>query len=324
MYVPLLYARTPLPRLGCSLSIHNIDRPLKLVFLIAGIAAITSPIPASAQELSSATDTTVAEVPVVQGEGAPVWHAMITNLPGDWKTFAVDNFSTQTLLPIAALVGVTGALIVADDYLWRATDEFSNVNPTTRTITHAFAEIGDGKTIFGLAGAFALTGWVINDTRALRTASQLVQSHLAVGITVQVLKRITGRERPERQSVKSGRWRPLPNQKEYHQSVPKFDAFPSGHTAAAMAMVTVLIENYPELEWLRPVGYAAVGLVAFSLAARGWHWYSDYPLAIALGYQFGKIAARPASTAEPDVPGSLHLEPALTPEGAGLKVSLRF
>lgn len=295
--------------------------------LIAGMTAIALAIPAFAQELAGdrhEADSTLAAVPAQAGDEPPEWHAMITKLPGDWKTFAVDNFSSRTLLPVAALAGVTAALIVADDYLWRATDDFSNINPATREITHSFAEIGDGKTIFGLAGAFAITGWIVDDNRALRTASQLVESHLAVGITVQVLKHITGRERPERQSVKSGRWRPLPNQKEYHNSVPKFDAFPSGHTAATMAMVTVLIENYPELTWLKPVGYATVGLVAFSLAARGWHWYSDYPLAIALGYQFGKIAARPAKSAQPDLPGSLHLEPALTPEGAGLRLSLRF
>lgn len=30
-----------------------------------------------------------------------------------------------------------------------------------------------------------------------------------------------------------------------------------------------------------------------SLADRGWHWYSDYPLAIAIGYSFGKLVSHP-------------------------------
>ncbi len=68
----------------------------------------------------------------------------------------------------------------------------------------------------------------------LQTASQIAQGMVACGITTQVLKHITGRETPSRATQDGGIWRFFPNQKDYHEKVPKYDAFPSGHLATAM------------------------------------------------------------------------------------------
>lgn len=259
-----------------------------------------------------------------EGE-APAWHEMFSRLPGDWGRFGENTFQTKRIPAIVSVGALTAALMLSDDQTWRATNEFSNISNTSRTITHSFAELGDGKTILALAGGFAVFGWAGDDNRALRTASQLAQSYLSCGIAVQVLKHVSGRERPERQSQPRGKWDFLPNQKLYHRAMPRFDAFPSGHTAAAMGMVTVLIENYPEAKWLRPVGYTAVGLVGFSLVSRGWHWYSDLPLAIALGYEFGMLAAHPKhDSAEEFAVPEVSLLPVLSTDGVGVMVNVSF
>ena len=70
------------------------------------------------------------------------------------------------------------------------------------------------------------------------------------------------------------------------------DAFPSGHLATVMATVTVLADNYPEKKWIKPVGYSVVGLVGTAMVGNGVHWVGDYPLAIGLGYVFGKVAVK--------------------------------
>lgn len=257
----------------------------------------------------------------------PAWHDMFTRVPGDWGRFAVDNFRTEKIPAIAGLAGLTAALILADQETWRATSDFSNANAGRRWFKEFCVEMGDGRSVLGLAGGFAVIGWMAGDNRAVRTASQLVESYLSCGITVQLLKHIAGRERPERQSSDGGRWRPLPNQIEYHRAVPRYDSYPSGHTAAAMAAVTVVIENYPEQKWLRPVGYSLVALVGFGLVSKGWHWYSDLPLAIVLGHQFGKIAAHPGETeaarnGEP--PPKLTFGPSMSADGAGVTLALSF
>lgn len=332
--------------MGCRARLHHlIQRRRILVFrlkrALAGPIVFVVSLHAHGQvaDETKAPDAAMDSIAAVQNESrqradeyVPAWHEMVTRVPGDWTRFAGENFQSSRIPAILGLAGLTAALVVADDPSWRSTESVCNRTQRSRDIMHSFAELGNGRTVLAVAGAFALGGWMVDDPRALRTASQMVESYLASGITVQVLKHLTGRERPERQSRKGGAWRFFPNQAEYHRSMPKFDAFPSGHTAGAMGMVTVLIENYPELKWLRPVGYAAVGLVTISLVSRGWHWYSDFPLAIVLGYQFGMIASHPehdedepAGLAAPrSTKPSVSLLPSLGEHGAGVTLAVTF
>jgi hypothetical protein len=53
------------------------------------------------------------------------------------------------------------------------------------------------------------------------------------------------------------------------------------------------INNYPEEKWIKPLGFTAIGLVGYSLVAKGWHWYSDLPLGFYLGYTIGNIVTPP-------------------------------
>jgi membrane-associated phospholipid phosphatase len=127
----------------------------------------------------------------------------------------------------------------------------------------------------------------------LRTGSQITEAVLASGAVVQVLKHITGRQSPFVSTMPRGRWDFFPNQINYHKHVPSYDAYPSGHVTTALATVVVIAENYPNIKWISPVGYTLTGLLAISMVNTGIHWYSDYPLAVVLGYTFGMIAAHP-------------------------------
>ncbi|HEX8658769.1 MAG TPA: hypothetical protein VF690_14595, partial [Hymenobacter sp.] len=66
--------------------------------------------------------------------------------------------------------------------------------------------------------------------------------------------------------------------------------------ATAMATVTVIADNYPEYRFIRPLGYSLMGLLSYSMLNNGVHWASDYPIGIALGYAFAKIAVRSGRT----------------------------
>ena len=79
---------------------------------------------------------------------------------------------------------------------------------------------------------------------------------------------------------------------------PNYYSFPSGHIGTEIAAVTVIAENYPEVWWIRPLGYAGAACLASGLAGLQYHWWSDYPLGIALGYVFGMIAAHPVADAK--------------------------
>jgi hypothetical protein len=263
------------------------------------------------------------------GEFLPEWHAAISNIPGDFLRFARIAFTSRYAPIMAGTAGLTVALVAADNDTWRRSHEWYTGSRTVKYLSDKVEFVGDGRPQFGLAAAFAAYGFIAKDNRALRTGSQIVETILASGTVVQVLKHITGRESPFVSSRPGGKWDLFPNQIEYAKHVPHFDAYPSGHVTTALATVTVVIENYPEWWWARPVGYLAVAGLAVSMGNTGIHWYSDYPLAVVLGYSFGMIAAHPlelgglSPESKPGEP-ELSVAPLIEPSGAGIVLSVSF
>ncbi|OGS00581.1 MAG: hypothetical protein A3G41_06595 [Elusimicrobia bacterium RIFCSPLOWO2_12_FULL_59_9] len=189
--------------------------------------------------------------------------------------------------------------------------------------------IGDGWVDFGLAAGFLSYGLCKSDNRALQTSSQIVESILASGFVVQVIKHVTGRENPYTATAPTGKWRFFPNQFDYANNVAKYDAMPSGHLAAGMATLTVIGENYPERKWIRPLGYTLLGILSFQMLNNGVHWASDYPLAVAFGYSFGRIAVNRGrtplkKTSKNSAPNRIAVGPAVVGGAPGLKATFRF
>lgn len=221
------------------------------------------------------------------------WYTMITNVPGDWVRYSKETFRTEKIPEYAVVATATTALVLTDNGTWRTSDKWYRSSSSVKWASDFFTEMGDGRSQFGLAGAFAAYGLIAGNSRAVRTGSEIVEAVLASGGVVQILKHITGRESPFVSTEPAGVWRFFPNQIKYHKQVPHYDAFPSGHLTTSLVTVIVVAENYPEVTWIRPVGYALCGLISVSMVNTGIHWYSDYPLAIALGSAFGEIVAHP-------------------------------
>lgn len=218
---------------------------------------------------------------------------MISNVPSDWVTWSKLTFKTDKIPLYLIVAGATAMLIQTDNSTWRASDRWYKNDKFIRGLSDDLVSVGDGKSQFGLGVAFALYGLIGNDNKALITGSEVIQSVLSSGSVVQVLKHVTGRESPFVSTRDRGRWDFFPDQIEYHKHVPCFDAFPSGHLTTTVATFTVIIENYPDVKWLVPAAVVLTTGLGISMVNTGIHWYSDYPLAIALGYTFGVIAAHP-------------------------------
>ena len=229
---------------------------------------------------------------------APLWYEMFTNIPGDCVQFYNTNFVSEKIPLYAGVTLITAGLIATDNQTWQESDKLYKQSPTLKRWSDIFVKIGDGRTQFGLAGIYAIYGFIATDNRALRTASQITEAVLASGAVVQVLKHITGRQSPFVSTQTGGRWDFFPNQIDYLKHVPRYDAYPSGHVTTTLATVIVIAENYPNIKWIKPLGYTMTGLLAISMVNQGIHWYSDYPLAIVLGYTFGMIAAHPEGVSD--------------------------
>ncbi len=254
------------------------------------------------------------------------WYTMFTNIPSDWVRFAGSTFRKENIPGFIGMTILTIGLVASDDETWTLSNRWYKAHGPTRALSDFFEYLGDGRPQFTLSAAFGAYGFVFGDRRALRTGSQLVEVILSCGLVVQVLKHVTGRESPFVSTVPAGRWDLFPNQIEYHKHVPRFDAYPSGHIATAMATVTVIAENYPEWKWVRPVGYSVCALIGFSMANTGIHWYSDYPLGLFLGYAFGIIVSHPAGEKrkEESTGQGLVVEPTMTLSGPGIGIMYHF
>jgi hypothetical protein len=233
----------------------------------------------------------------------------------DQKAFFKTTFRREKAPVLGVVVAATGVLMAYDHSLYHDTlrqgDKW-NIPHTSQQKTlfkihvpfskykwsingpndsgTALYFLGDGVFHTAIMGSFLGVGLAARDDRALLTASQLAEGIIANGLLVQALKHTTGRENPNTETKKGGKWRFFPNQKDYAKHVNKYDAFPSGHLPTALVTVTVIADNYPEYRFVRPVGYTLMGGLAFQMVNNGVHWWSDYPLALYLGWTYAKIA----------------------------------
>lgn len=191
----------------------------------------------------------------------PAWHGMVSNVPTDWMKYSRITFREDKVTPYATIAVFTAMLIATDEPTWQESKRMTESSPPIKSASNFFTNFGDGTAQLSLAAAYAVYGVTMNNNRALRTASQAIQALLAGGMVVQVIKHVTGRESPFVATSPTGIWRFFPNQIEYHKKVPHYDAFPSGHICTSLSTVVVIAENYPELKWIRPVGYTLVGLI---------------------------------------------------------------
>ncbi len=238
------------------------------------------------------------------------WYDWIANVPRDYSLFYHRVFREEALPSITLVAASSAVLWLYDEELLAAGERWGRMwgispNDNMDTVARvggfpiqmptdtgsALYFIGDGWTHASIATMYLSYGGAFHEVRALHTASQMAEAILNTGILVQVLKHVTGRESPLVRTGERGVWRMLPDQKKYHQHVSNYDAYPSGHVATAMATMTVMAGNYPEYATgIQIVGYPLITLLSLQMLNNGVHWASDYPLGLALGYTFGRIA----------------------------------
>jgi hypothetical protein len=255
----------------------------------------------------------------------PEWYDCVGNLPRDFAAFGGLIIDSETMPVVVGVSTLTLGLVVTDDETYKYSRRVYQRSGTIKSVSDVFVSVGDGGSSLVVAGIFGAYGLAAADRRAVRTASQTLEALLATGILVQTFKRMAGRESPSVATREGGKWRPFPSFKAYHDHQSEYYAFPSGHIATTMASVVVIAENYPEQKWIRPVGYSLVGLVGIGLVNYRWHWYSDLPLGIAIGYAFGKIASRHQGvTANNHRSPGLTFAPMVDEFGKGVRISLHF
>ena len=240
----------------------------------------------------------------------PKFLDMIANVPKDIYGTVNDFGKTNNLIALGGATVLTVALLPADQYLLdnsrligedvglKDVARYKNFGPLSNippNMTSAIYLIGNGTTPILLSMGFATFGLINNDYRSLNTATGLVETLAVSGVFSQTIKRITGRQSPEpaiRDGNPGGDWNPFPSFSAFSKKTPQYDAMPSGHLMTATAALTLIIENYPDKKWIKPLGYSLIGILGFEMVQANVHWYSDYPIALVMGYIIGKNIAK--------------------------------
>jgi membrane-associated phospholipid phosphatase len=219
------------------------------------------------------------------------WHQMFTHLPVDYKNFFQNSFNLKEIPAFLTVGALTGAFMLIDQKGWNYGNSLFKKSSTVQSISNFAVNFGDGRYQLAAAFLFGIPGLALHDKVALKTSSNIIEAVISTGLFVQVLKRMTGRQSPSAFTENGGDWDPFPSFKQYQKDQPAYYSFPSGHLSTATAVVTVIANNYPDLKWIKPVGYSLLGILSLSLVNESMHWYSDFPLAFFLGYTFGNIIA---------------------------------
>lgn len=240
----------------------------------------------------------------------PRFFGMITNIPKNVYGTVNDFGYKENLIALGGATVMTVGIIPEDQHLLDQSrifgerlglkeealyNNFGPLNNIPPNITSAIYLIGNGTTPLLMSMGFATFGLIKNDYRSLNTATGLVESILVCGVFSQTIKRITGRQSPapaNKEGNPGGDWNPFPSFSAYGKNTPNYDAMPSGHMMTATAALNVILENYPDKKWIKPVGYSLIGLLGFEMVQANVHWYSDYPIAMVMGYIIGKNIAK--------------------------------
>lgn len=205
------------------------------------------------------------------------------------------KFTARDWIITGAAVGLTATLLHFDNDIdkWARVQkqEHGWVNKSSPVITQFGTTYGTVT-----VASIGLLSAVFKKQKGVQTSLLATQALITSAAWVQLIKHFTGREDPSASYVYSkmpgGKWwgpfaqydQDLP----VYKSVSSFDAFPSGHTAAAFSIATVFASQYSDTKAIPVISYTMATLVGISRLTEHQHWASDIFVGGLLGYVCGK------------------------------------
>ena len=213
----------------------------------------------------------------------------------DEQITAPLSFTTKQWLITGAAVGITATLIHYDNEIdkWARVQkqEHGWVNKSSPQITQFGSKYGIAS-----VAAIGLVSAAFQKKKGVQTSLLATQALITSGFWVQLIKHFTGREDPSATYIYSkipgGKWwgpfAQYDQDVEVYKSVSSFDAFPSGHTAAAFSIATVFAKQYKDIKVIPVLSYSLATLVGVSRLTEHQHWASDIFVGGLIGYLCGQ------------------------------------
>lgn len=240
------------------------------------------------------------------------------------------------LLWLGGATAITAGLVAIDEPFDNQVKDLKERHNWITNSSEIVTEFG-GNYGIGAAALFAGYSFIWNDPKGKETSAMLAQALITSGLWTRLGKFLTGRERPSNaysEGHTTGQWYGplLQCNGDNRFGGPKFDAFPSGHTATVFAIATVFAEQYNQTLTVPILAYGFAGIVGFSRTLEHTHWISDVFVGALLGYLCGRdvvagyrLPQSPAPTdSSPPAEGGLrwNVSPFLTSQAAGVGITL--
>lgn len=218
----------------------------------------------------------------------PFFKALLEDEAEIWT--APLRFSLKDWALAAGISAFTGYLIVNDESIYERFKAYQNKNKWVDDMSPVVTLLGDGNVSLGASALFYLSGLILKDKKARDTGKLLLMSLIHSGIVVQLLKHLTGRQRPQAEDGVD-RWEgPSGFFKRYKDNRDMFyDAFPSGHTITAWSTATVIAHQYNKSVIIPIISYGLATLSGLSRVTEDTHWLSDVFAGAVLGFAIGKF-----------------------------------
>jgi membrane-associated phospholipid phosphatase len=253
----------------------------RFVVLIALMIATTT---AWAQEPPQAQDPQTPEVtkpenpPEPEAHGSRLhWHDIPKNVLHDEKAIFTSPFHINRENAKWWIVfGAASATLIANDQ--KISDSMPQKNVLSKSSTWA-SRLGADYSIYPLWGTFYLVGKAGDNPRARDTGRLGIEALIDADITVNILKLVTQRPRPE-------------NQGEKVTFFSGGDAFPSGHAIKTWALARVAAREFPDKKFVPILAYSAATAVSVARVAGRRHSPSDALVGSAMGFFIGDFVYR--------------------------------
>ena len=203
------------------------------------------------------------------------------------------NKSSSVILLASA--GITTMLFYYDLEIDKAFRPLKDEHPLIGDLSPQITELGDyyGYSFLILSGGFS---FITKNHKLLHTTALAGEAALLAGIWARVGKVLTGRMRPGATygdlKYTQGHW--FGPFAEFNptirngRSIASFDAFPSGHTAAAFSIAAVFATSYSNHKAVPWIAYSLSSMVAITRMIEHEHWASDLLPGALIGYACGR------------------------------------
>ena len=207
------------------------------------------------------------------------------------------------------IAGGTGLFFLLDDEI--QSEVQGKRSSTTDDISEIFEHFGNGTLTLPTIAGFYLYGRFSERKKVARTALLAAESFILTGLFATVIKSGVGRHRPYKDN----------NSRIFDGFSTNNSSFPSGHTATAFAIATVVAKEYEDVPLMVPFSYSVATLAGLSRINDNQHWASDVFFGATLGYLISKTILRLHSYKKGR---HFTIYPRVNQKGGGLVLSSRF